>query len=122
MPGPGSSSGRSAPHHEQLDTAELGLHHRSSPALFPCPGDPLFAMTGGDVCRRGGPMTARTWLASRVALALVLMGTFYLLALGLSFGLLWLAYVDLFEMRRVHLKIVVFCVVGAGAILWSIVP
>jgi heat shock protein HtpX len=67
-------------------------------------------------------MTGRAWMAARVAMALALMAMFYLLALGISCGLLWLAYADVVHMRRVHVKVVVFCVLGAGAILWSILP
>ena len=62
------------------------------------------------------------WLAARVAAALGLMISFYALALGIAAGLLYLAYLDIFVAERVHGKVVLFCLVGAGSVLWAIVP
>ena len=47
---------------------------------------------------------------------------FYLLALSIAGGLLWVAYADAAYTTRVHPKIVVGCVFLAGAIVWSIIP
>lgn len=64
---------------------------------------------------------ARSLLA-RALLALGLMAGFYLLALGLAAGLLALPYLEWRTLHRVHGQVALFCVVGAGVILWSIVP
>ncbi len=61
-------------------------------------------------------------MASRALLALALMVGFYILALGISGGLLWVAYADFALTNRVHPKIIVGCVFLAGAVLWSIIP
>lgn len=42
---------------------------------------------------------------------------FYALAASLTGGLLWLAWADLTEGRRIHPKLVLACALGAGAIL-----
>lgn len=67
-------------------------------------------------------MTRNTWLAARAALALLLTVGFYLLAIGIAYGLLWLAYADVVYGRRIHPKVILFAVLGAMAILWSILP
>jgi Zn-dependent protease with chaperone function len=67
-------------------------------------------------------MTQHTWLAARAVLALALMVGFYALALGLAAGLLWIPYAELTYLGRVHLKITLFCVVGALAIAWAVLP
>jgi len=46
---------------------------------------------------------------------------FYVLALGIAGALLWILYADV-NSERINLRLVVFCVVSAGAILWSILP
>jgi heat shock protein HtpX len=62
------------------------------------------------------------WLAGRALLAIVLMVSFYALALGVASGLLWLAYFDLTQARHPTFRIIAFCVVGAGSVLWAILP
>lgn len=60
-------------------------------------------------------------MKGRVALAVLLTIGFYGLALGIAAGLLliaWLLWVNGHHVNR----ITAFCVIGAGAILWSIVP
>jgi Zn-dependent protease with chaperone function len=60
-------------------------------------------------------------MRGRVALALLLTIGFYGLALGISAGLLlvaWLLWVNGHHVNR----LTAFCVIGAGAILWSIIP
>jgi Zn-dependent protease with chaperone function len=47
---------------------------------------------------------------------------FYLLAFGAVFGLLYIPYAEWVYLDRVHIRVVLFCVVGAGLILWSILP
>jgi Zn-dependent protease with chaperone function len=67
-------------------------------------------------------MTRTTWLAGRAALAIVLMVSFYALALGVSLGLLWLAYADVTYTKHPNGRLLLFCVVGAGSVLWAILP
>ena len=67
-------------------------------------------------------MSRTSWLAGRVALAIALMIGFYTLALSLSGGLLWLAYIDLTRTRHPAFRLIAFCVIGAGSVLWAIVP
>lgn len=61
-------------------------------------------------------------LMVRAWLALLLMAGFYVLALGLAFGLLYIPYAEFVYAHRVSPKLAVACVGGALAILWSILP
>lgn len=61
-------------------------------------------------------------LAGRALIAVGLMIGFYVLALALAGGLLFIPYAEVVYAGRLHVKIALFCVVGAGVILWSIVP
>jgi Zn-dependent protease with chaperone function len=61
-------------------------------------------------------------LLGRAILAVALMIGFYALALAMAAGLLWLPYAEWTYAHRLHPKLALFCVVGAGAILLSIVP
>ena len=61
-------------------------------------------------------------LAGRALLAVGLMIGFYGLAIGLAGVLLFLPYAELVYAHRLHLNIAIFSLVGAGTILWSIVP
>lgn len=61
-------------------------------------------------------------LAARAVLALALMVGFYVVAIGIAFGLLYIPYAEAVYANRLHLKLALFCIVGAGVILWSIVP
>jgi len=67
-------------------------------------------------------MTRTTWLAGRAALAIVLMVSFYALALGVVAGLLWLAYLDGAYTRHPNGRLILFCLVGAVSVLWAILP
>ena len=67
-------------------------------------------------------MSRTSWLAGRVALAIALMIGFYVLALGVSGGLLWIAYFDLTQTRHPAFRLIAFCVIGAASVLWAIVP
>jgi Zn-dependent protease with chaperone function len=66
-------------------------------------------------------MTRRIWLAVRALLALVLVVCFYVLAIGVAVGLLWLSYVQLRSGRPAY-GLVIFCLAGAASLLWSVVP
>jgi heat shock protein HtpX len=53
-------------------------------------------------------------------LAVTLMVSFYLLALGVVSGLLWIAYIDAVGTRHPAVRLIASCV--AGAALWAIMP
>jgi len=61
-------------------------------------------------------------MTSRAVLAIGLMVGFYLLALVIAGVLLFIPYAEWAYAQRLHLKIALFCVLGAGIILWSLVP
>jgi Zn-dependent protease with chaperone function len=61
-------------------------------------------------------------LANRALLALLLMVGFYVLAIGISGILLWIPYAEMVYLGRIHPKLALGCIVGAGAVLWAIVP
>jgi Zn-dependent protease with chaperone function len=67
--------------------------------------------------RRGGPS-----LAARAALAVGLTILFYATALGVAVGLLLIAYHGTRGSSRPPVRLIVFCAVGAGAILWGTLP
>lgn len=58
---------------------------------------------------------------ARATLAVALMAGFYLLAAAISGGLLWLVYLDLGS-GHLHARLILFCLIGAGAILSSVAP
>ncbi len=60
-------------------------------------------------------------MRGRVTLALLLTIGFYGLALGISAGLLLIAWLLWINGHHVN-RVTAFCVIGAGAILWSIIP
>jgi heat shock protein HtpX len=61
-------------------------------------------------------------LARRAALAVLLTLGFYLLAMVMTTFLLFIPYAEWTYAGRIHVKLVLFCVIGAGVILWSIIP
>jgi len=61
-------------------------------------------------------------LAGRAVLAVALMIGFYGLALAMAGGLLFIPYAEVAYAHRIHVKLTLACVVGAGIILWSILP
>jgi heat shock protein HtpX len=58
----------------------------------------------------------------RIAVSLVLMIGFYALALGVSGALLWVVSLELRSFDRIDLRATFFCLLTAGAILWSLLP
>ena len=60
-------------------------------------------------------------LAGRAVLALVLLVGFYILALAIIAGLLYVPYAEIVYLHRVD-RITLFSLVGAGAIFWGILP
>jgi heat shock protein HtpX len=61
-------------------------------------------------------------LGQRAALAIALMVGFYVLALSIAFGLLWIPYAEWTYLDRIHPKLALVCIVSAGAIIWAIAP
>jgi heat shock protein HtpX len=58
----------------------------------------------------------------RLMLALVLMVGFYVLALAIAGALLYLPYAEYKYGRMLHLKLAFLCLLGAGGILWAVLP
>src|SRR6185436_6838572 len=67
-------------------------------------------------------MTTSASILVRAILAIVLMVGFYLLALGIAFGLAYIPYAEVVYSHRLHIKFAIICVLGALAILWSVMP
>ena len=58
----------------------------------------------------------------RLILAMVLKAGFYVLALGIAGALLYLPYAEYTYGRMLHLKLALLCLLGAGGILWAVLP
>jgi heat shock protein HtpX len=67
-------------------------------------------------------MPASPSLAGRAILAVMLMLGFYVLALAMAGGLIYIPYAQWMYAERLHPKLAIFCILGAGIILWSILP
>lgn len=67
-------------------------------------------------------LSGGVWMTVRAVIALLLMIGFYVVALGLSGFLLYLPYAEIVYAHRLHLKVLVFCVMGAGIIVWAVLP
>ena len=61
-------------------------------------------------------------LRTRAVMALFLMVGFYAFSLAIAFGLLWIPYAEAVYLDRVHGRLALGCVIGAGTILWALVP
>lgn len=61
-------------------------------------------------------------IALRAVLAVVLMIGFYLLAIGIAAGLLYIPYAEWVYAGRLHIKIALVCVLAALAILSALLP
>lgn len=61
-------------------------------------------------------------IALRVVLAIILMIGFYLLAIAIAAALVWVCYAMVAYAHRIPVKLLLLCLIGAGAILWSILP
>src|SRR5258705_4811966 len=61
-------------------------------------------------------------LVLRGSLAIGLMLGFYGLALGVAGGLLYVPYAEIVYLHRLNLRLTLFCLMGAGVVLWSVVP
>jgi len=60
-------------------------------------------------------------LTTRAVVAILLTIGFYVFALGISAGLLWIAYAD-YSYRDSVDRIEIACIIAAGLILWSLLP
>ena len=58
----------------------------------------------------------------RVLLAMGLMVGFYLLAIAVAAGLLYIPYAEITYTRRLHGKLAVGCIIAALTIIWSVLP
>jgi heat shock protein HtpX len=67
-------------------------------------------------------MTKQPSMTGRALMAVGLMIGFYVLAIGIAFGLLWIPYAEFVYAGRLHLKLAFGCVVAGLAILWSVIP
>jgi heat shock protein HtpX len=61
-------------------------------------------------------------LARRAMVAVILTVGFYVLALVMAGLLLYIPYAEMAYAGRLHLRLTLFCLVGAGLILWSVLP
>ena len=61
-------------------------------------------------------------LAGRAVLAVALMIGFYLLALAIAGGLLYIPYAEVTYGHRIYFKLTLACIIGALAILWAVLP
>jgi len=66
--------------------------------------------------------TAAPSLGGRAALAVLLLVGFYLLALGIAAGLLYIPYAEVMYTQRITARLDLFCIVGAAIIVWNILP
>jgi Zn-dependent protease with chaperone function len=55
-------------------------------------------------------------------MAVALMIGFYVLAIAIAGGLLWIPYAEWTYVGRLHIKIALACVASAGALVWAIIP
>jgi heat shock protein HtpX len=67
-------------------------------------------------------MSSSASLAGRVVLAVGLMLGFYILAAAMAGALLYIPYAEWTYAGKLHLKLALFCALGAGTILWAILP
>jgi Zn-dependent protease with chaperone function len=67
-------------------------------------------------------MKQTAWLVQRAALAIVLMVSFYVLALGIAAALLWIPYEAYANNVRLPVKLALVCVALAGTIIWAVLP
>ena len=67
-------------------------------------------------------MNSAKSLRTRAVMALLLMVGFYVFSLAIAFGLLAIPYAEYVYLDRLDGRIAIFCVIGAGTILWALVP
>jgi heat shock protein HtpX len=67
-------------------------------------------------------MSSSTSLTVRAVLALILLVGFYVMAVVIALGMLLLVYLMVAHANRIPVKLLLFLIIGAGAILWSLIP
>ena len=67
-------------------------------------------------------MKQTAWLVQRAVLAVVLMVSFYALALGIAGALLWIPYEAYANDVRLPVKLALVCLALAGTIVWAVLP
>ena len=67
-------------------------------------------------------MSSSPSLAGRAVLAVGLMLGFYILAVAMAGALLYIPYAEWTYAGKLHLKLALFCILGAGTIFWAILP
>lgn len=67
-------------------------------------------------------MASSNSLVGRAVLAVALLVGFYVLAIGVALGLLWLPLAEVLYTDRIHIKLALLCLFASLAILWSILP
>lgn len=65
---------------------------------------------------------ANSSLFMRSIMAVLLTIGFYGLALGIASALLYIVYVEITLLHRINVRITLGCLIGAGVILWAILP
>ena len=85
------------------------------------PAEQVQPVEGATVAARQTLMP-RPSMKGRALLAVSLFVGFYLLSLAVAAILLFIPIAELIFLHRIHFQIAIFCIVGAGAILWSIIP
>ena len=68
------------------------------------------------------PMISSASIFARALLAVILMIGFYLLAIAIATGLLYIPYAEVVYAHRITPKLILICILAAFAILWSILP
>lgn len=66
--------------------------------------------------------TSSPSIVARAVLALILMAGFYVLALGLAAAFLWIPYAAFRYANLLDARLLGFCIIGAGVILWALRP
>ena len=61
-------------------------------------------------------------LRTRAILALALMVGFYVFALAIAGGLLWVPYAEFMYLERMNARLTLFCLIGGVTILWALIP
>jgi heat shock protein HtpX len=67
-------------------------------------------------------MKHTAWLVQRAMLAIVLMISFYVLALGLAATLVWIPYEAWTHHVRIPIKLALVCIACAATIVWAVLP
>src|SRR5215203_4320670 len=67
-------------------------------------------------------MNQKSWMVQRAVMAICLLVGFYVLALAVVVGLLWIPYAAWTYGGHVPLRILVMTIAASGTILWALLP